>query len=305
MTVELQDQSNTPDALQLETLQARIRLLRDRVRSVANRYQTAAYIVGRPGVGKTYTVLDELHRRDWAPWAVRNARMTPLGLFRFFAEHPDRTLVLDDVGGLFDNRAALLILLAALDGRPDVPREITYQTKTNTDKLMFRGGVIAISNLPLRNDPIAKALGNRIVILEHEPSDAEVAAFMRHLVEAGYQGLTPDDGREVVDFLIGESRRCDIRLDLRSLAKSTRDYLQFRDGHADTPWRELVRSTLRKLADAELVPLISKHQEIEQQRERVRQLVEMYPNDAERQRKESGLKKSTFYSRRREVLLGR
>jgi hypothetical protein len=259
----------------LQTLDAKHRLLRDRVRSVANGYQTAVYVVGRPGIGKTYTVLDELNNKNWGPWAMRNARMTPLGLYRFFSEHPNHTLVLDDVGGLFDNRAALLILLAALDGRPDVPREITYQTKTSTEKLMFGGGVIAISNLPLRNDPIAKALGNRIVLLEHEPGDDEVAAFMRHLVGQGYQGLTPDEGHEVVAFLTDEARRCDMRLDLRCLAKATRDFIQCRDGHADTPWQELVRSTLRKLADAELVPLVSKHQEIEQQREMVRQLIEM------------------------------
>ena len=186
------------DKRHLETLESKMRLLGDRVRSVANGYQTAAYIVGRPGIGKTYTVLDELNNKNWGPWAMRNARMTPLGLFRFFAEHPHHTLVLDDVGGLFD-----------------------------------------------------------------------------------------------------------MRLDLRCLAKATRDYLQWRDGNADTPWRDLVRSTLRKLADAELVPLISKHQEIEEQRQRIRQLLELYPDDTERQLRDSGLSKSTFYARRREVLLGR
>jgi hypothetical protein len=38
-----------------------------------------------------------------------------------------------------------------LDGRPDVPREITYQMKNTTERLLFKGGVIAISNLPLGN----------------------------------------------------------------------------------------------------------------------------------------------------------
>lgn len=297
--------NDNPDTQHLETLYAKERLLRDRVRSVANGYQTAAYIVGRPGIGKTYTVRNELESKQWGPWAMHNARMTPLGLFRFFAEHPEHLLVLDDVGGLFENRTALLILLAALDGQPGVPRELVYQTKANTEKVLFQGGVIAISNLPLRTDPIAKALGSRIVVLEHEPTDAEVAAFMRALVVQGYHGLTPEEGREVVDFLTEEACRCDMRLDLRCLAKATRDYLQCREGHADTPWQELVRSTLRKLADAELVPLISKHQEIEEQRDRVRQLIELYPDDPERQLDESGLKKSTFYTRRREVLHGR
>lgn len=299
------DLAANPDDRHLATFQAKLRLLRDRVRSVANNYQTAAYIVGRAGIGKSFTVAEELKNNLWGQWEMRTARMTPLGLFRFFAEHPDHTLVLDDVGGLFDNKVALPILLAALDGQPGEARRITYQTKTEKYEVLLRGGVIAISNAPLRDDPLAKALASRIVVLEHEATDAEIAAFLRHMAARGCHQLTSEEASEVVEFLIAETRSLDLRLDLRCLAKAARDFRQQRDGHADTPWQELVRSSLRKLAEADLVPLISKNQEIEQQRQRIRELIDRYPDDTDRQIRESGLKKSTFYTRRREVLLGR
>jgi hypothetical protein len=288
------------DALLLATLQAKFHLLRDRVRSVVQGYQAAAYIVGRPGIGKSFTVQQELQHQSRA-WAYRNARMSPMGLFRFIEEHPEHVLVLDDIGTLFNDRQAMQILLAALDGQPGQARRVTYQTKNETREVDFQGGLIAISNLALGHDPLARALGSRVVILEHEPSDDEIAAFMRSLVAAGFQGLSPEEGRQVADFLSAESGRADLRLDLRCLAKACRDFRQHRDGYADTPWQDLVRSSLRKLAEEEVLPLTSKSQEIEQQRQRVREVLRLFPDDRQRQLEESRLKKSTFYIRLKEV----
>lgn len=44
----------------LGAFDAMLDLIRDRTRSVADRYQVGAYIVGRPGSSKTYTVLGTL-----------------------------------------------------------------------------------------------------------------------------------------------------------------------------------------------------------------------------------------------------
>ena len=159
-------------------LEKRFQLIRDRVGSVAHRYQTACYLVGRPGTSKTFTVRTELKRFE-EPWAYRNARMTPMGLFSFFAEHPEHTIVLDDIGSLFKNDQAMQILLAALDGDPGEVRVIRYKSKDKEQTVNFTGTVIAISNVPLRCDPLARALGSRIVMLEHEPTDDEIAAFVR------------------------------------------------------------------------------------------------------------------------------
>jgi hypothetical protein len=83
------------------------------------------------------------------PWELRNARMTPMGLFSLLGEFPDRTIVLDDVGELFKSAGALQILLAALDGEPRTPRAVTYVKDGFQEVIQFSGGIIAISNLPL------------------------------------------------------------------------------------------------------------------------------------------------------------
>ncbi|QDU94130.1 AAA family ATPase [Lignipirellula cremea] len=85
--------NNSDDRL-LESFEQKLQLIRDRAQSVALRYHTAAYLVGRPGTSKTFTVKEVLNRLD-IPFVVRNARMTPMGLFDFLQEHPEHVIVLE------------------------------------------------------------------------------------------------------------------------------------------------------------------------------------------------------------------
>jgi hypothetical protein len=153
----------------------------------------------------------------------------------------------------------------------------------------------------VRNDPLALAVASRVVQLEHEPTDEEVAAFMRRLAADGYKDLLPHQCQEVVEFVIEETRGYNERLDHRHLTKAFEDRRQWEDGHSTSSWQDLVRTSLRKLAieDAE-VPM-SKKEDISDQRERVAEAVKLFPNDVDKQMEHTGLKKSTFYKRRQEV----
>ncbi len=283
----------------LHSFEQKQQLIRDRVASVVHGYHTAAYLVGRPGTSKTHTVRDELERLE-EPWVYQNARMTPMGLFEFIAEHPEHIIVLDDIASLFKNDQAVQILLAALDGKPGQPRVVTYKSADVEQKVLFSGAIIAISNVPLRSDPLARALGSRIVMLEHEPSDGEISAFMRHLATEGFEDLSADECIEVAEFIISETREFDLRLDLRHLTKAFQDYRQHKHGRSRTSWRDLVRTSLRKLA-TEPITITSKKDEIELQRQKVRHAISKFPNDRHAQMAEAGLKQSTFYNRLKEL----
>lgn len=283
----------------VQELEAKLQIIRDRVHSVASQYHTACYLVGRPGSSKTYTVRQELRSLD-IPWAYQNARMTPMGLFCFLADHPEHVIVLDDIPSLFRNDQAVQILMAALGGEPGKPRTITYKSKDEDHSVEFTGGIIAISNVPLRSDPLARALGSRVTVLEHEPTDDQIAAFMRMLALQGYQDMAPSECLDVVEFLIHETREYDQRLDLRHLTKGWQDYRQFKHGRAVTHWKDLVRTSLKKIAREIILPL-SKREEIEFQRQLVRDLMDRYPDDSQRQLAEWPHSKSLYYLRRKEV----
>lgn len=283
----------------LHSFEQKQQVIRDRVASVVHRYHTAAYLVGRPGTSKTHTVREELEKLE-EPWVYQNARMTPMGLFEFIAEHPEHIIVLDDIASLFKNDQAVQILLAALDGKPGQPRVVTYKSADVEQKILFSGAIIAISNVPLRSDPLARALGSRIVMLEHEPSDGEIAAFMRHLATDGFQDLSGDECVEVAEFIISETREFNLRLDLRHLTKAFQDFRQQKHGRSRTSWRDLVRTSLKKLA-IEPITITTKKDEIELQRQKVRHAITKFPHDRHAQIAESGLKQSTFYNRLKEV----
>jgi hypothetical protein len=301
--VSTQFRLSDDDLRLVQEFERKLQIVRDRVNSVVHLYHTACYLVGRPGTSKTFTVKKELEQLE-VPWAYRNARMTPMGMFDFIADHPEHILVLDDIGTLFKNEQALQILLAALDGDPGERRLVTYKSKDEDLEVWFTGGIIAISNVALRHDPLARALGSRITSLEHEPSDDEIAAYMRHLALKGYKGLDASECMEVAEFVIEETRGCDQRLDLRHLTKAWDDFRQFKDGRAETPWPELVRTSLHQLLTEATIPM-SKQEEIEQQRELAQQLMDKYPGDSKRQLAEwqriTAMGKSLFYTRIRQA----
>ncbi len=284
----------------LESFDRKQQLIRDRVASVAHGYHVGCYIVGRPGTSKTYTVEEELERMD-VPSVIQNARMTPMGLFGVLTEHPEHIIVLDDIVTLFKNEQAVQILMAALGGKPGEPRTVTYKSKDQDLRVQFSGAIIAISNVPLRRDPLAQALGSRVVMLEHEPTDEEIAAFMRHLAATGHGDLSSEECLEVVEFVIAETRSYDLRLDLRHLQKAWQDYRQHKHGMSKTPWQDLVRTSLQKIASEPILPM-SKRDDIDLQRQKVREAMRRFPNDRHAQIESSGLTKSTLYNRRKEVL---
>jgi len=290
---------NRPDTELLDSFNGRLDVIRDRTRGVANRYYTSTYIVGRPGTSKTFTVKQELDELD-VPYVIRNARMTGMGLFDLLHDNPEHVIVLDDIATLFKDPAALQILMAALDGDAKEPRTVTYKSKDKDISFDFMGGVIAISNLPLANDSLAVAISSRVMLLEHEPSEPEVAAFIRHLALNGYKELSADQCSEVVEFVIDEIRASGRRLDLRHMTKAYEDRRQWENGDAATNWMNLVRTNLQKMMRTELV-VPSKWEQMEDERTRVREAVALYPGDTRRQMDSVGLKKSTFYKRLREV----
>lgn len=276
--------------------------VRDRTRAVAERYHVGCYLVGRAGASKTFTVLETLKLLN-TPYVYRNSRMSPLGLYLFLEEHPDHTCVIDDIPALMDQRQSLQIIMAALGGEPGQPRPVTYTTKNKNEhnkSFYFAGGLIAISNVPLRRDPLADAVASRIVVLEHEPSDEMIAAFMRAQAFNGYEDMSPQECLNVVEFVIAKARASDYRVDLRAMKKAYQDYRFAKHGKAISSWQELVVTSLKQMfRDAPVAS--SKHDEIDSQIEHIRRLMARHPGDTERQMMESGLGRSTFYARRRQA----
>ncbi len=103
----------------LSELYASLKVMRDRIRGVAQGYHAGFYLFGRPGTSKTYTVkktLDELGVK----YEYFNGHLTAIGLLDLLEEFPDSIIILDDVSEIFGDRKALQMFLAALGNQPEL-----------------------------------------------------------------------------------------------------------------------------------------------------------------------------------------
>ena len=107
--------------------------------------------------------------------------------------------------------------------------------------------MIAISNLPLRRDPLTDALASRTQAYEHSPSDEMIQAFMRQEALKPYKNLDIDERWEVVEYIVDECRQSDYRLDLRYLRRGWEDRRLVKDGESRCAWQDLILSSLKQI----------------------------------------------------------
>ncbi len=93
------------DERHLKTLNPKLDLIRDRIRSVVNAYSTGLYLFGEGGTSKSYTVLDELKTLK-ADYVLHNSRMTGRGLVDTLQKLPTTIHVIEDCESIFDDKRA-------------------------------------------------------------------------------------------------------------------------------------------------------------------------------------------------------
>lgn len=233
------------ESLPLKELKTRLKVVADRVRGVALRQQHGFYLHGRPGTSKTYTVRKTLDEMG-TPYAYQAGHLTDLGLFDLLNENANRIVLLDDVSQIFKHKIAMQIFLAALGNQEQ--RIVTYRRRNLVQSFEFKGGIIAISNLEIHGDGVMEALKSRVQYTKYDPTEEQLEALMIEIANGGWKGLmTVEECHEVTDFLIAESHRLSVRLDMRNLVdKAFPDYLQWRERLAETHWKDLVTTTLEE-----------------------------------------------------------
>ena len=235
-----------------DELQQRLMVIRDRVRGVAFRQCNGFYLFGRPGTSKTYTVRTTLEELG-VKCVYHPGHITDMGLFELLSENHDRIILLDDVASIFKQKIALQILLSALGNQPSDrgTRIIKYKRQGRDETIRFTGGIIAISNLELHREPVLAALKSRVNYLKYDPTDQQLEAMMMDVAKKGWMApageMKPTECLEVAEFLIIESHRLKVRLDMRNLVdKAFPDYLQHRTGCSEAHWKDLIQTTLEE-----------------------------------------------------------
>lgn len=295
---------------ELDKMNQRLAVVRDRVRGVALKHHNGFYLYGRAGTSKTYTICTTLETHSY-PYKYCSGRLTPMGLFDLLDEYRDGTIVLDDVGEILRQQTALQILLAALGNQPGGIRTIDYRRQGMAVSIPFRGSLILVSNLELHDAPLLAALKSRVTCLKYNPSNGEIAALMRVIALRGWSRddvqMTPTECHVVTEYLIGESCRIGCDLDLRLLLdKAFPDYVQYRNGQTESHWKDLLSTTLLE----ELIDLkhplrrLGRADRKAAEQQIVRELVARYPSRPDQLvawREQTGKSDRAFYRRLEEL----
>lgn len=304
------------DQHQLAQMESKLQLVRDRVVAVAMGYATGLYLYGDGGVGKSYTVLEELQRlrSDFVPF---NSRMTGRGLYDQLEKFPSSVHVLEDMEGLFRDKGAQGVLRSALwaqakDGSTgQLERPVTWITHAKDHEFIFTGGIIVIGNRPIDDAPELRAVKTRIACLHLEVTGPELQALMRHVAGKGYDHagirLEPAACWEVCEYLIQESLSLSRPLNMRLLINSFNDRVQWEEADANCHWKDLVAARLRERPTTlpnSVVPG-SRVARKQQQYEIVAEILAASQSPPEQVRlwsERTGHSQSTWYRRRDEFL---
>jgi hypothetical protein len=239
----------------LAELHRRQAIVRDYVRGVARQYATGLYLFGRPGTAKTHTVRAVLEQEIKEIFTYQRGHLTPMGLFELIASHADEVIVLDDLGAVLKSDVALQILLSALEHPTsrDRSRVVKYRRQGREERAVFRGGIVCISNRELHDDELLGAFKSRVHTLNYDPTDAQLGALMLDIADRGWPcgsanpEIGPEAARMVAHYLIGEMLRLTCRFDLRLLVnKAFPDYQQWKDGEAESDWRDLITASIEE-----------------------------------------------------------
>ena len=259
-------------------LEERQRLLAHHVRLVARGMANGLCVYGsRGGLGKTKVVLETLKEETVEP-VILTGHCTPLAMYMSLYEHPDSVVFLDDCDAMFRNLPALGILRSALWEGEKGHRLVNYNSSQLKipSSFHFNGRVIfAVNTLPRQNHAFSAVL-SRVDQFELSASNEEVLVMLRQLAARGFEGLTPDECQEVVDFIAEFSASRE--LSLRLLEPSLRNVIYAREAGVD--WRQLVASQLHEIGKT-AAPKVSDSRAYDL--ECLKQVVEDYPDSVAEQ----------------------
>jgi len=191
-------------------------------------------LVGRAGLGKTYLisqVLEELKLQPNVNYIYLNSYITATELYimleRVNRLLPPKLLVLDDIEYSIRDRKVVSLLKSALWEGGNGKRQINYQSGTYrvsaTQISDFQGKVIINLNEFKVNNPLLKALRDRGLFYQFEPTDQEIRQAVRELANKPYKNINQSDRIKIAEYILSKTKPKE--LSLRSLIKFYNLYL--------------------------------------------------------------------------------
>lgn len=196
--------------------------LENMVRMVIKKTTVSMVITGEGGLGKTFTVKQELAKKgltEGLEYTIIKGFSTARGLFRTLYENSEKLIVFDDCDEILKNDVAKNLLKGALDSYDE--RRISWVTSQELPDLptsfLFEGQIIFISNLSQHK--IDQALLSRSMSIDLSMKTDVKIERMRAIIDK-IKPSVPIHLKEECLELISEHKEQCADLNMRTLIKT-------------------------------------------------------------------------------------
>ena len=203
--------------------------LRRYTQLVINGTQPSLLITGSPGVGKTFSVLQELESAGLeknTDYFHAKGKATAAGMYLTLWEHNGKIIIFDDMDSIFKDDNAINILKGALESEDT--REISWLTasviKTPEGKIVpkrfdFDGKVIFISNVAQKN--IDPAIKSRSFVIEVALTPKDMVQYIEDILPK----ILPDERMSLKQFSLDTiksvaAKNESVKVNIRTLIKA-------------------------------------------------------------------------------------
>ena len=233
------------------------------VQMVLNGELVSTMITGSGGLGKTFTVLEELEKAGLEPvdvdlieeleegdvanmtgdYIIVKGYATPKALYATLYENRNRLIIFDDCDSILRDPTALNILKGALDSYDT--RRISWLSKGFFDdglprSFEFKGQVIFISNLS--PDKIDKAVKSRTILTDLSMTLDDKIERMRFILPNILPNIGMDVKEATMDYLEDHAEEA-VEFNLRTLMMAARVVNSYGLKN-DTMWKDAVKYIL-------------------------------------------------------------
>jgi hypothetical protein len=243
---------SSDDRVALESLRHKHAHIENAVVSLAEGLDTALFLWGEGGTGKSYTCNQKLNDLQ-ASYILHNSRLTGRGLVDALEAAPTAIHWIEDAETLLSDKNAIGVLRSACwsqsKAKPKV-RQITWTAHRVHKRFDFTGAILVVSNASLVDSvPEIRALRTRVKVLRIDVSPFEVLALTKAICQQGYQlgpyRMTPSECWTVTKFVMEHVALLQHSLDLRLVLGGFHDFLLSRDHPAATlAWQEILKARM-------------------------------------------------------------
>lgn len=229
----------------VEGAEKHYQIIRELVRVVVRRYAPCLIMRSRPGLGKSYQVLETLEKEGLErkkDYNIVNSYSTPLEFYHLLWRNRKNILFLDDLEALVNDQKSLAILRSAT-WSPDEKRIVHYHSTTRSlyapMSFEFEGGlIICINSLP--SNPFVTALISRSLFYEFDLTPEEIFGVMSEMARKPHPGTTLEERLELVNF-IEENSTPQVELRVMSSGLKLLSYAK----QVGCGWKPLVKAVLK------------------------------------------------------------